>query len=312
MKISCLLLVSIGISMASFSCSVEEGETASPAAGDSLKVREKSPPISKISRFKIKPSDSKGILVEEVVFDEKGKLITDIDYLFTGSNEIWETTTYKYDDAGRQVEMRMSDKDGAEWLTTYEYAQNGKVKVEKVKEPGSSFVFNYTHDDKGSMIQSVKKDAKGKVLETSLSKPEYDENGKLLSQEDVVLDGKGKETEKMKLKFTYDENGNTILLEEFDESGKLAETVNMRYNDNNQETESISLVNGKFNIKMTSEYNQYGDLIREIGFEKSPDKATYIETFEFDKYGNEIKSWYESSSGEKYGERSEITYRDLR
>lgn len=289
-------------------CSDDSG-SGEGEGGDSTATRQEAPPIQNIKKYKITADDDQGRLVEEEFFNEDGKLVKDVDYIFDGTERVWQTTVYTYDDQGRHLTERAEDLEGNVWESSYTYDENNKLATESVIDPEGEFMFEYVHDEKGNLTQSIKKDTKGNILKTSTTRYEYDAEGNIVVQESWSTDKKGKEGPHMTLKFVYDGNGNPITEEEYDGDGNLIESVQMKYDDKGREIETTETRNGEFNLKMISEYDEFGDLIKEVGYESNPDKPTYTETYEFDEYGTEIKSWYEHEDGTKYGERSVITYK---
>ncbi|WP_158265599.1 RHS repeat-associated core domain-containing protein [Blastopirellula marina] len=108
-------------------------------------------------------------------------------WLLTRTDELGNTTTYTYDDIGRQLTMTTEDPDGAgslnETVTTYTYNPQGLKKTEDVNGRTTT----YTYDTYGRLTKITEEDPDGAG---SLTEPEttytYDSDGNVLTTTDPL------------------------------------------------------------------------------------------------------------------------------
>ena len=234
-----------------------------------------------------------------------------------------ETTTYKYDSAGRMIEMaetqksilgiktfsskssRAFDKKGnltektdstnygllggkEKYTISYSYAKNGFVTKEAGKSSVGKDNFSYKYDKKGNLVS---------VQGNGYSKSNtYDKNGRLIKSVEVFK--MGKETSKCVTKHTYDSKGR-LLKETRSESGKdgFNESNTFSYDKKGNVTKLVYRYEDEDGVEKTIEtytYDSRGNITKYVSVDVDIDgeKSKSSATFAYDKKDRVIKASY--------------------
>lgn len=147
-----------------------------------------------------------------------------------------ETETVRFDEAGRLVFQRYSDKYG--WREKeMHYGESGHLQetLESSDDPRAFRREAYFYKENGQLLKKESSDSRG-ILE-SIEQFGYDEDGKMIQVEKEIR-GEGHPATKMLKEYLYDEqgqllmdllsSGKTVLNENVYENGKLVESRRYR------------------------------------------------------------------------------------
>ena len=237
--------------------------------------------------------------VYEQHWDDAGRLVLDRTLLKEGSQEYEYTrTTYTYDDAKNQMFARYTSSASRgyiEWTYTYDQYGNCVKEIMDVCDAGGNYwteSYERSFTATGEPLSEIYTTRYNTVITKTWS---YSFDGKLI-QYRTVSPTVGGGTSEVIYNYAYDqegrlskethlENGLVYYSESYDQEGRLVNETQLK--------------NGKIEVSTTRTYDLGNNTIR---WDKTIDDTSRSEFYEYDQYGNEIKSWSSDSSSVSYYE----------
>ncbi len=184
-------------------------------------------------------------------------------------------------------------------VETFIITKDGRIIDREVikEDDGSSILYEDIYqDDLPVSGQVIKKDANGKVTETTTYEYKYDDDN-VISYTEITKDGKGKVTEEYTLEYERDDNGYIVGIHQKldDKKEHLTLSIDRTYDTAGNLTSYTyqaedTRTNAIYNIEITFEYDDNGKLIgaqRKI-INKGETTTETIDDIDFEHISNEL------------------------
>ena len=218
--------------------------------------------------------DANGKNIEETDYDKDDKIVrqVEIEYDTAGREIKWEC----YDEYGRCTIQRIYTRDEHGKLIQYDEYYNGHTTKEE-----------YERDENGNTIKSISYDSDGNI--TQIYEYEYDE----MDREIRCISYDDDETVAYWREYEYDEGGNKIRSRSYNiTENQEYTTYEWKYDENGREIYSSYETNDIVEEKQENEYDEDGNIIREIRTSYDSDtgqkQSQMIKKYTYDENKNRI------------------------
>ncbi len=251
-----------------------------------------------------------GLPIQEVNFDEAGKLMSKWTYEYSGlyvskksffwGEKLNDEYHYKYDEKNRVIEERKVDKEkNTSTVEKYKYDKNDLI-IEEIKEPADRNKF-FKRDEQGRELLCYYIDNGQKKI---IAQKSYNDKGQLI---EIAYPAGGPNN---KWFFKYDENGKeiefrdqdfsetTIKQSKYDGKNRLIETIRRtegendkkrvvyRYDDNDNLIEVEGFNGEELQYKRTMTYDAHNKLVKEASLNKK-NNSEEVTTWKRNQHGLE-------------------------
>ena len=244
--------------------------------------------------------DEDGNEVENISYDEHGNIKEKTKYEYDSNGKNIEETDYdkddkivrqveiKYDAAGREAKWECYDEHGrCSIQRIYTRDEHGRLIQYDEYHDGYTTKEEYERDENGNTIKSISYDSDGNI--TKIYEYEYDETGREIKC--VRYDDD--ETVAYWREYEYDEGGNKIRSRSYNTTENHEYTTyEWKYDENGREIYSSYETNDIVEEKQENEYDEDGNIIREIQTSYDSDtgqkQSQTIDEYTYDDNGNRI------------------------
>lgn len=238
-------------------------------------IKRFSTPIKSLLRGGNEENSEEEVLSLVAVYSPLNLLLSEQKYDLNGDLE--EVHTYTYDENGRIVEHLLEiPEDGiSERFVTNRNPDGFPVLIVKFYGEDSGEQTEYTYGTHAQPIAILRLDADGEF--DASEELQYDDQSRL-----IVRKVKSATDGEKEFRFKYDENGRLISEEELDKDGNMVSRVDSEYDEEGKET-VVAKYNkeGKIVSLLRSEYDELGRLSRRV----SKGFYTRISTYDYDEAG---------------------------
>ena len=282
-----------------------ETETAAP--GNKKRENAKIPKTKTVFSHASEADPGKKMTIVE--YNEAGHIIHNIDYDFVGSGDILEEETYEYDASGKKTKA-IESSFGTTTTTLYTYNDAGHtVKEEWSTNKGDAGSYDIEQNEQGKPVKLILKDKDGTVVNTIVYEYEFNAEGKVTMEKRKEIDAEGTETLDYHVTKAYNEMGKLSKENIHDhKTGEVITSETFTYDERGNEIENKEFDHdGKMIQRLTSEYNDYGELTKDEAFDSEGTRDFWTE-YTYDENGSEISRMANDQYGDKSGEKVTVEY----